>query len=72
MNGNAMPLSALVKTHERCDRCGVLVPTHFLACPSCLGFSKKREQWVVPSKPRAKKQPVQELSFFDDATEYPA
>jgi ribosomal protein L37E len=43
MNGNAMPLSALVKTHERCSRCGVLVPTHS-SCPSCLGFSKKREQ----------------------------
>jgi hypothetical protein len=69
---SAMPLSALVKTHERCDKCGVLVPTHFLSCPSCLGFSKKREQWAVPGKPKAKRKPVQEQSFFDVSEEYPS
>jgi hypothetical protein len=64
-------LNGLLQTHKHCSECGVLVPTHFLSCPSCLGFAKKRERWIVPGKPRPKKQPVQEPSFFDDAPEYP-
>jgi hypothetical protein len=72
MNGNAMPLSALVKTHELCSKCGVLVPTRFLSCPSCLGLQKKRERWVVPGKPKAKRKPAQEQSFFDSEAEYPS
>jgi hypothetical protein len=72
MSDTAMPLSALVQTHEKCPRCHVLVPVKFLSCPSCLGLQKKRENWVVPGKPRAKKQPAQERSFFDDAAEYPS
>jgi hypothetical protein len=72
MSGNPMPLSVLVKTHELCPKCRVLVPTHFLACPSCLGLQRKREQWTVPGKPKAKRKPVQERSFFDDSAEYPA
>ncbi|MFL6350897.1 MAG: hypothetical protein ACJ74Z_03485, partial [Bryobacteraceae bacterium] len=71
LTGNAMPLSAVVKTPELGSKCGVLVPTRFLSCPSCLGLQKKRERWVVPGKPKTKRKPVQELSFFDDAAEYP-
>ncbi|MFL6354095.1 MAG: hypothetical protein ACJ74Z_19895 [Bryobacteraceae bacterium] len=61
----------LTDTHETCPQCGVLFPVKFLACPACAGFQKKREQWVVPGKPKAKRKPVQEQSFFDDAAEYP-
>jgi hypothetical protein len=51
---SAMPLSALVKTHERCDKCGVLVPTHFLSCPSCLGLVCRPGlgvfRWQLPAR----------------------
>jgi ribosomal protein L37E len=53
MSDNAMPLSLLVKTHEKCQRCGVMFPQKFLSCPACAGFQKKREQWAVPGKPKA-------------------
>jgi hypothetical protein len=72
MSGNAMPLSALVQTHGKCPRCHVLVPVKFLSCPSCLGLQKKRENWVVPGKPKAKRKPVQEQSFFDVSEAYPS
>jgi ribosomal protein L37E len=71
MSDNAMPLSALVKTHERCVKCGVMFPQKFLSCPACIGFTKKHEGWSVPGKPKAKRKPVQEQSFFDDSQEYP-
>jgi hypothetical protein len=65
-------LNALVQSHERCCKCGVLVPSKFLSCPSCLGFAKKNERWYQPAKPKAKRTPIKEASFFDSETEYPA
>jgi len=65
-------LSVLMKTHEVCAKCRVLVPVRFLSCPSCLGLQRKREQWTVPGKRKTKSKPVQEQSFFDDSAEYPA
>jgi hypothetical protein len=65
-------LSVLIETHALCPKCHVLVPVKFLACPSCLGLAKKRERWVVPGKPKPKREPIQEQSFFDDSAEYPA
>ena len=72
MSDNSMPLSALVLSHERCSKCGVLVPTKFLSCPACLGFEKRHEKWSPPAKAKAKRTPIKEASFFDDAAEYPA
>ncbi|MFL6462889.1 MAG: hypothetical protein ACJ73N_00575 [Bryobacteraceae bacterium] len=58
-------------THIRCGKCGVLYPQSFLACPACLGFSKKREQWVRPGKRKPKQQPAQGQTRFDES-DYPA
>jgi hypothetical protein len=70
---NAIPLSALAKTHEQCKKCGVWVPSKFLSCPACLGLQRRNEKWIVPGKRKVKKQePVQEPSLFDSGTqEYP-
>jgi hypothetical protein len=68
---SAMPLSALVKTHELCGKCGVMVPTRFLSCPACLGFEKRHEQWSQPAKRKVKRQPIHKPSFFDEVQEHP-
>ena len=70
---NAMPLSALVETHRLCPKCQLMFPQRFLACPSCLGFQRKYSRWVIPGKPKPKREAIQEASLFDrdGAREYP-
>lgn len=62
----------LSDTHTLCPQCGVMFPIRFLACPACIGFAKKRERWVAPSKRRPRREPTQDQTRLDGSEEYPA